>query len=162
MWRCMGDIDKAKTNHQGNMFRELVKAKEEVHIPIGMNCDCKRWASLLILYKWLLQSIDSFRVLHIHHDTSLKRWRGFWIHQFKARDLPLGSGGNLHKHACVNFSCLQVKFILHNFAPNVNVDRLSYLQEVFSILTQNGEEVLECICGDNVWFIRQCPPKSNA
>jgi len=24
------------------MFKELVKAKEEVHIPIGMNCDGKR------------------------------------------------------------------------------------------------------------------------
>jgi hypothetical protein len=40
MWQCMGDIDKAKTNHQGNMFKELVKAKDQVHIPIGMNRDC--------------------------------------------------------------------------------------------------------------------------
>jgi hypothetical protein len=79
-----------------------------------------------------------------------------------ARDLPLGSKGDLHKHDCVDFSCLQVKFILCNFAPNVDVGQLSHLQEVFSILTQNGEEVLECICGDNVWCIEQCPSKSNA
>ncbi len=29
------------------------------------------------------------------------------------------------------------------------------------IVTHNGAEVLECLCGDGIWQIERCPPKAN-
>ncbi len=31
-----------------------------------------------------------------------------------------------------------------------------------SVVTHNGAEVLECLCGDNIWWIGRYPPKSNS
>jgi hypothetical protein len=76
--------------------------------------------------------------------------------------VPLGPEGDSLKHNCVNFSRLWVEFISCNFAPNGDVGQSNYSQEGFLILIHNGEEVLECLCGDNVWHIEQCNPKFNA
>jgi hypothetical protein len=55
-----------------------------------------------------------------------------------------------------------VEFISRNSTPNANVGQSSHLQEAFLVLTHNGEEVLEHLCGGNIWCIEWCPPKSNA
>jgi hypothetical protein len=34
-------------------------------------------------------------------------------------------------------------------------------QEGFPIFIHNSKDVLECLCGDDVWCIEGCPPKLN-
>jgi hypothetical protein len=66
---------------------------------------------------------------------------------------PLGLEGDSHTHIHANFSCLRVKFSSCNFAPNGDVGQSNRSQEGFLVLIHNGEEVLECLYGDNVWDI---------
>jgi hypothetical protein len=54
-----------------------------------------------------------------------------------------------------------MEFTSHNSIPNANMGELSHLQKAFPVLTQNGEEVLEHCCRDNIWCIEWCPPKLN-
>jgi hypothetical protein len=55
-----------------------------------------------------------------------------------------------------------MEFTSHTYISNANVGQSSHLQKAFPVLIQNGEEVLEHYCGDNIWSIEWCPPKSNA
>ncbi len=77
------------------------------------------------------------------------------------QNLPVGLKGDLHKHDCVNFSHMLMEFISRNSTPNADVGQSNHLQEAFLVFTHNGEEVLEHFCGDNIWCIEWCPPKSN-
>jgi hypothetical protein len=109
----------------------------------------------ITIARFALGSLYTLRILHLEGEEVF----GF-IKQKK--NLPPRSEGNLHRHNHVNFSCPRVEFTLHNFAPNGNVRQSKYSQEVFLVLTHNGEEVLECLCGDDIWHIERCNPKSNA
>ncbi len=68
----------------------------------------------------------------------------------RKQNMPLGLKGDSHKHDHVNFSCLWVDFISCNSAPNGDIGQPNRSQEGFPVLIHNGEEVLECLCGDNV------------
>ncbi len=73
---------------------------------------------------------------------------------------PLGSEGNSHWHDWANFFHLKVAnaTTLINQLLAMDVGETSNFDHV---ITHNGVEALECLCGDNIYQIECCPLKSN-
>jgi hypothetical protein len=129
---------------------------------IGMNCDCVGWANLMIrtlqmvivVTKFVSGSSYTLRILHLEGEKVFGSTK--WM-----QDLSLWLEGNLYKHDCIIFFCPWMEFTSHNFTSNINVGYLNCSQEAFPIFIHNGEDVLEHLCGDDVWLIEQCPSNSN-
>jgi hypothetical protein len=84
----------------------------------------------------------------------------FGLNKHKA-NLPHGSKANSHWHGRVNFSHPKVASAttLINYSSIVDVGKASGLDP---IITHNGVQVLECLCGDNIGQIELYPSKSNS
>jgi hypothetical protein len=105
--------------------------------------------------KLALGSSYPLRILHLEGEEVFRSIK-------QQKNLLHGLEGDLYKHDHANFSHLQIKFTPHNSTPNGDVRQSSHSQEGFLVFIHNGKEVLECLCGDDVWHIEGCNPKSNA
>ncbi len=76
-------------------------------------------------------------------------------------DIPLGSKGDSHWHDQMNFSYSKVANVMTPINESSIVD-VGDISDLNPIITQNGAKVFECLCGDDIWQIEQCPPKSSS
>jgi hypothetical protein len=89
----------------------------------------------------------------------LDGWEVFGLTKCKV-DLPLRSEGDSHQHDRVNFFRLKVAnaMTLINQSLAMDVGETNSLDHV---ITHNGVEGLECLCGDDIYQIECCPLKSS-
>ncbi len=109
----------------------------------------------IVVAKLALDYSYTSKILHLEGEEifGFVKWK---------QNLPLGLEGDSHRHDRAIFSYMWVEFSSCNFVPNGDVGQSSGSQEGFPFLIHNGEEVLKCLYGDNVWHIEWCNPKSNA
>ncbi len=71
-------------------------------------------------------------------------------------DLPPGSNVDSHQHDRMNFSHLKVANATTPINQQLIID-VGKASGANLIVTHNGVEVLQCLCGDNIWLIEHCP-----
>ncbi len=80
----------------------------------------------------------------------------FGLTKHKA-NLLVGSKVNSHWHDWVNFFRPKVANAIARINQLLVVD-VGETNNPMPIVTHNGVEVLECICGEGIWQIERCPP----
>ncbi len=75
-------------------------------------------------------------------------------------DLPPKLEVDSHWHDWMKFSCPKVVNLMTSVNRSSIVD-VGETSDPDFVITHNGVEVLECLCGDDIWQSEWCPPKSN-
>ncbi len=108
---------------------------------------------VVVVTKYISSSSISIRIPHLEGEEV------FGLTKCKV-DLPPRSEENSHRHDRVNFSHLKVANVKIPINQLLVVD-VGEPNGHDLVITHNGAEVFECLCGDDIWRIEHYPPKSN-
>ncbi len=84
----------------------------------------------------------------------------FGLVQRKA-NLPLGLEAYSYSHDQMNFFHSKVANATSPINHSSTILDVRETNNLIHVITDNGAEVLECLCGDNIWQIECYPPKLN-